>query len=117
MPQSDRAAVEKQAGEDTRAELKTFIAAFGPAKGAEWFTEGKTFAEAQALHLAALGAENVRLAAEVVRLSALAATNRGEPSPVSFQPEGTGATKEQDLAAKIGPNMARVAGALKFAKK
>jgi signal peptide peptidase SppA len=109
---SDRATVEA----DLLANLKRFTDTFGP-EGAAWFAAGKTFAEAQALALAALRAENQGLATEVKRYQGLAGANRGEASPVSFQPEGAGTAKEQDLAAKIGPNLAKVAGALKFAKK
>lgn len=100
---------------EARAECKRFVDAFGPA-GATWFAEGKTLAEAQELHMAALKADNTRLAEEVVRLKADGSA-RGEPSPVSFHVDGAAGGTKPDLASKIGPNMARVAAGLKFAKK
>jgi signal peptide peptidase SppA len=100
---------------EARAECKAFIDAFGP-QGATWFAEGKTMAEARELHLAALKADNTRLAEEVVRMKADGSA-RGEPTPVSFAVDGTATGAKPDLASKIGPNMARVAAGLKFAKK
>jgi signal peptide peptidase SppA len=100
---------------DLRAECKAFIDAFGQA-GATWFAEGKTLAEARDLHMAALKADNARLAEEVGRLKADGSA-RGEPTPVSFAVDGGAAGGKTDLASKIGPNMARVAAGLKFAKK
>jgi len=116
MPQSDRAAVEKQAHEETREELKTFIEAFGPA-GAAWFAAGKTLAEAQGLHAAAVAAERDRLAAEVADLKARVAEDRGSPTPVSFSPSEPASGPKQDLVDKVGLNIARVAAGLKFAHK
>jgi signal peptide peptidase SppA len=100
---------------EARAECKQFVDAFGPA-GATWFAEGKTLAEAQDLHMKALRADNERLVAEVKQLKS-AGGDRGEPTPVSFTVDGAAVDAKPDLTSKIGPNLARVAAGLKFAKK
>jgi hypothetical protein len=67
---------------DPKAELKRFMEAFGDARGAKWYAEGKTFAEAQQLCLAAVRAENEALQK---RLTA-AGVELGEKKPVTFTP-------------------------------
>jgi len=112
---SDRATVEAE----LLANLKRFMEAFGPA-GAAWFATGKTFEEAQALHAAAVVTERDRLTKEVADLKARIAADRGSPTPVSFSAgaeDSPAAAASRDLAAKIGPNLARVAAGLKFARK
>ncbi|MDE2100062.1 MAG: hypothetical protein KGL39_22600 [Patescibacteria group bacterium] len=58
------------------AECKRFTKAFG-SQGAIWFTEGKTFAQAQELHAQKLTAENDRLKKENAELSKKLDPKRG----------------------------------------
>jgi hypothetical protein len=90
---------------DARAECKKFLDAFGP-KGGEWFAAGKSFTEAQDLHAKDLRAENETLKAR------LAALDRGEKAPVTFQPEkrdDARAKRRAELKAKVGDNLAAFA--------
>jgi hypothetical protein len=97
---------------DARAECKRFLEAFGP-KGGEWFAAGKTFAEAQDLHAADLRAENETLKAR------LAALERGEAKPVTFQAEkrdDARAKRRADLKTKVGDNLAAFAAEIECTK-
>ena len=98
---------------DARAECKAFLDAFGP-KGGEWFAAGKTFAEAQALHAQELKAENEALKAR------LAALDRGEKAPVTFQPEkrdDARAKRRAELKGKVGDNLAAFAAEIDCTRK
>jgi len=53
-----------------RAELQRFVAAFGAEHGSQWYLEGRTFADACALRLDALGALSRQQADEIAALSA-----------------------------------------------
>jgi hypothetical protein len=75
---------------DPRAELKRFMAAFGEAPGARWYTEGLSFEAAQGHALEAVNLENVGLreqnAAMVKRLEAAKAASGIAPGDApSFQ--------------------------------
>jgi len=99
--------------DDARAECKRFLDAFGP-KGGEWFAAGKTFAEAQGLHAQDLRAENEALK------SRLAALDRGEKAPVTFQPEkrdDARAKRRAELKAKVGDNLAAFAAEIDCTRK
>ena len=90
---------------DGRAECKKFLDAFGP-KGGEWFAAGKSFVEAQAFHAQELRAENEALKAR------LAALDRGEKAPVTFQAEkrdDARAKRRAELKGKVGDNLAAFA--------
>jgi hypothetical protein len=107
-----------QAAADPRAECGRFLQAFGP-QGGQWFAEGKTFEQAQTLHSAALAKENAELKQ---RLSAVAGS--GEGQPVSFvvpagEPNAAnqGTKQQAKLAQTLGPNLARFAAGITFAKK
>jgi len=98
---------------DGRAECKAFLDAFGP-KGGEWFAAGKTLAEAQALHAQELRAENEALKAR------LAALDRGEKAPVTFQPEkrdDARAKRRAELKGKVGDNLAAFAAEIDCTRK
>ena len=98
---------------DLRAECKTFLDAFGP-KGGEWFAAGKTLAEAQALHAQELRAENEALKTR------LAALDRGEKAPVTFQPEkrdDARAKRRAELKGKVGDNLAAFAAEIDCTRK
>lgn len=69
----DGAGAEASAGS---AGGKQFLEAFGP-QGGVWFAEGKTFAQAQLLHTAALASENTELKRR------LGARSLGEEAPLS----------------------------------
>ena len=99
---------------DARAELKTFIEAFGEVKGARWFSEDRTFAQAQGLFAADLREERDRLLAENAELKGRPKVDRGSPGPVSFAVPGGGSPKA-GLAEKLGDNMAAFAASLKYA--
>lgn len=101
-----------------KADLSKFVTAFGSEKGAEWFSAGKSFEECLALHNAALKADRDRLAAEVQELKDHKRAARGAAEPVSFAPaEAPEDAARAELATKIGPNLARFAAGMKFAKK
>ena len=96
-----------------RAECKAFLDAFGP-KGGEWFAAGKTLAEAQALHAQELRTENEALKAR------LAALDRGEKAPVTFQPEkrdDARAKRRAELKGKVGDNLAAFAAEIDCTRK
>ena len=98
---------------DARAECKRFLDAFGP-KGGEWFAAGKTFAEAQEEHAKDLRAENEALKAR------LAALDRGEKAPVTFQPEkrdDARAKRRAELKNKVGDNLAAFAAEIDCTRK
>jgi hypothetical protein len=123
---SDRAKCDTPAAVETReavearvkADLSKFVAAFGSQEGAEWFSAGKSFEECLALHNAALKADRDRLAAEVQDLKDHKRAARGAAEPVSFAPaEAPEDAARAELATKIGPNLARFAAGMKFAKK
>jgi len=111
-PAAPPAAPGATALDDARAECKRFLDAFGP-KGGEWFAAGKTFAEAQGLHAQDLRAENEALKAR------LAALDRGEKAPVTFQPEkrdDARAKRRAELKAKVGDNLAAFAAEIDCTK-
>lgn len=63
-----------------------FLAAFGD-KGGVWFAEGKSFAEAQALHLADLKSQLAVKDTEIADLKTrLSALPRGEGAPLPIEP-------------------------------
>ncbi|HUS46148.1 MAG TPA: hypothetical protein VM219_08995 [Phycisphaerae bacterium] len=108
---------ETDAAAQARAECKRFVEAFG-AKGGEWFADGRTFDEAQALHVEALVAENARQAKEIERLAKAARAARGEEAPVTFVADGAEDGPDvTGLSGKIGENAAKVAAGIKFQKK
>jgi len=93
---------------DPRAECKRFLDAFGP-QGAPWFVEGKPFAEAQQLHAAALAKENEDLKKK------LAAADRGEAGPVSFQAEEQAAGEvPTQLGRTLGKRLGAFAASIKL---
>lgn len=94
-----------------------YLAAFGD-QGGVWFAQGKTFAEAQLLHTAALLASVERLTAENTALTAkLAAPPRGEETPVSFSGEAEKKTVADDKFGGLTPNLARFAASLNLGNK
>jgi signal peptide peptidase SppA len=116
-PETKSADGSSQTAADPRAECGRFLQAFGPA-GGQWFAEGKTFDQAQAMHSQALAKENAELKQ---RLAAVAGA--GETQPVSFvvpagEPNAAnqGTKQEARLAQTLGPNLAKVAAGIKFAK-
>jgi hypothetical protein len=78
---------------------KRFLDAFG-AQGGVWFAEGKTFEQAQALHLAELKAENEGLRNSLAHV----ATCSAEPTA-------------RELVNSLGPSLGKFAAGIKFAKK
>jgi|TARA_A100001037_G_scaffold40607_1_gene31720 hypothetical protein len=71
--------------EDARAELSQFMEKFGVENGAKWFAEGKTEADATALHYQAIEQERDELRNQVAELTIrLEAVERGEDEPLSF---------------------------------
>ena len=113
VPAAPPAAPGAAALSDARAECKAFLDAFGP-KGGEWFAAGKTLAEAQALHAQELRAENEALKAR------LAALDRGEKAPVTFQPEkrdDARAKRRAELKGKVGDNLAAFAAEIDCTRK
>lgn len=102
----------------TVSDGKRFLEAFGP-QGGVWFAEGKTFDEARELFAANLAAENSRLRAEVERLAALAAENRGAKAPASFVSETPPNSIDpkaipDKLAHTLKPGLARFAAGLQL---
>jgi hypothetical protein len=70
--------------EQFAAECKRFIAAFGQ-RGGEWFADGKSFDECQALHIEELNAALSAKDSLIAELQGkLAAIDLGEPSPAKF---------------------------------
>jgi hypothetical protein len=94
----------------SKADCKKFFAAFG-ANAAEWMAEGKTFAEAQELHTAALTAENEKLKKENADLAQKAAKHRGLSKPLNAGGEASSISpEEQKLSMAVGGgNSARFA--------
>jgi hypothetical protein len=94
-----------------------FLDAFGE-KGGVWFAQGKTWEEAYALYLVDLKAQVAAKEQENAALKAkLAALTPGEPAPVSATPAEDAETQAvRNLSAKIGPNLARVAAGIRFAR-
>lgn len=92
-----------------RTEAKRFVAAFG-AKGGVWFSQGLTFAQAQAKFNAAIQKENAELRKKVNDQASQLSALRGESDPVSFEPEET---KKKKAAGKHTNGL--TAGAAKFA--
>lgn len=81
LSEADETAAEPEAQELAGPETgKQFLEAFGE-KGAVWFVQGKTFAEATALHIAELTAERDELRKR------LDGAQSGEAEPVEFQAE------------------------------
>ncbi|WP_254512861.1 hypothetical protein [Anatilimnocola floriformis] len=64
------------------AEVKKFVTAFGP-QGGVWFSEGKTFAQAQTLFTTGLQQENATLKKKVSSQETALSALRGEETPVS----------------------------------
>lgn len=64
------------------ADCKRFTKAFG-AQGAVWFSEGKTFEQAQELHVAQLKADNKKLREENEQLAKKVGAKRGLSAPLS----------------------------------
>ena len=72
------------------AELARFVAAFGAENGAKWFTDGKTFEDALALHCDALAGQLQQQQADIAKLTQerddaiakLASVDRGESEPL-----------------------------------
>lgn len=100
---------------DQRAEIKTYMAAFGDAQGAKWFAEGKPFADCQQAFTEQLKAENAELK---TRLSGV---QLGEAEPLSgggSDPESgrkPGETKEKtSLQLKLGDRLGSYAASLKM---
>ena len=107
---------------DPRAEMKTFVSAFGP-KGAEYYADGKTFAEAQVEYRRATEAQLAQLEAENVKLTALVTQLRGEAKPVTADipavagdPSKPAAKDTKSLAGKVGANIAAAANLFKTAQ-
>ena len=81
--------------------LDQFMEAFGE-KGAVWFAQGKTFAEAQTLFQADLVAKNKELTEQVQALTAANQKLRGAADPVSFSGAAPdGAPEKQGFASLI----------------
>ena len=85
-----------------------------------WFAQGKTFEEAQQLHVADLEARAKALADENGQLKKSLAAARGEAEPVEFVADGERPTadSEQDeqLDQNLGPNLSRVAKGFRHKK-
>jgi pyruvate/2-oxoglutarate dehydrogenase complex dihydrolipoamide acyltransferase (E2) component len=106
-------------------EGQKFLDAFGP-QGGVWFAQGKSFAEAQALHLAAVTAENAQLKQRLASLAAdgetplsgsgIAADPAGEPAPASGSAAGDPSPVNK-LEMAIGSNLARVAMGIRIPPK
>jgi hypothetical protein len=76
------ASAAKPAAQLTAAEGKRFLDAFGD-QGGVWFAQGKTFAQAQALHQQGLKADNERLKSENAELQKKLTGRRGESKPLA----------------------------------
>lgn len=116
---ASEAPVETPAGDppavDQRAELKTYMAAFGTEQGAKWFADGKPMAECQAAFTDQLKTENADLKTR------LAGVQLGEKDPLSgggADPESGrkgGVTKEKTVMQnKLGDRLGSYASTLKM---
>jgi len=86
--------VDKKKTPDTRAELKKFTDAFGTENGVAWFTEEKSFDEAQKLHFDAIAADNAKLTEQVETLGAGLKTAAEEVTKLGAKCDALGAEKE-----------------------
>lgn len=110
------------AASQLRSELGNFVTKFGAENGAKWFTEGKSFAEACELHIAA---QNERLAAKDTEITALktklAAVNTGEQDPVEFssgeKKDQTGQSQQETKFAHLGSGLSKFAAGIKLPGK
>lgn len=107
----------KLADSDPRAELKKFVAAFGAQNGAEWFSDGVSFADAQGKHVEVLAAQLTSKQAELDAMAKkLSSIDRGEKSPLTFndgdKPEAD--KKTNDKFAQLGTNLSKFAGSIKL---
>ncbi len=85
-----------------REDAKKFHRAFGN-RGLIWFAEGKTFAQAQELHVKQLAADNVKLAKENEELKTKLTGKRGLPTPLNAGGETSSVSPEQQkLANNVG---------------
>lgn len=105
------------------AKLAQFTAEFGPVNGSKWAAEGKSYEEALKLHAAELSAQlktqGEAKDGEIEALKAkLAAVDKGEETAVSFSDGGKPVPeKQQQLAAKLGSNLAAFAASIKMPEK
>jgi hypothetical protein len=123
-----KAAAEEEPAKElaaAHAAAAPFVKAFGQA-GALWFLEGKTFAQAAELHLAASKAQHdaelTKLKGELAdaKTKLAAAGKAGNPA-VPFndatKPAGATGTDTKTLSAKLGENVAKVAASIKLPGK
>ncbi|KKK48455.1 hypothetical protein LCGC14_3144950, partial [marine sediment metagenome] len=90
------------------SEGQRFLDAFGE-RGGVWFAQGKTFAEAQKLHVADLEARAKSLADENGRLKKWQAAARGEAIPDHWATDATG-NPTTDAAAAMQGMMQAIGG-------
>jgi hypothetical protein len=93
--------------QSAKTEGQRFLSAFGK-MGGVWYAEGKTFAQAQALHFKALEESNKKLAADNAKLRKQVDVGLGDKEGLSFS-----GAKDDKEAAKPGLNLS--AGLSKFA--
>jgi hypothetical protein len=103
-----------------------FLEAFGD-KGGLWFAQGKTFEQAQVLHLADVKAQLAAKDEEIAKLKAekaaletrIGAVDRGDTAPVTFSPASAANESKRDarrdrLRQNLGDNLATFASGLRF---
>jgi hypothetical protein len=100
--------------EQFRTELKNYITAFGAEDGANWFSEGLSFSDAQAKFCQKL---QDKLAAEKTRADELneklSSIDRGSDKPLSVSSDQVQDEKPNRFA-DLGENMGRFANGLKL---
>jgi len=97
--------------EKVKAEIARFVEAFGPEKGHQWWSEGKSFEEAQALRAEELAAENKKLRQRIDQ------AELGDPEGVEHStPEGEApnARAEELKARGVSDGVALFAASLRF---
>jgi hypothetical protein len=97
------------------AELKRYITAFGP-QGGIWFSEGKTFAQAQTLFSQQLSKENAELQKKLAEQAAQLSAFRGEEFPVSADPADSKKTKQAAPTNGLTAGQSKFASSFKVAK-
>jgi hypothetical protein len=105
---------EKQA-DDPRAELKKFVSAFGAENGANWYSEGLKFSDAQTKFVGTL---QERLAAKDKEIEALkqklSSIDRGSDKPLTLSSPDAPPSQQPNEFAHLGDNMSKFASGLKL---